>query len=55
MPRKPAARKNAPASPKSELFADGEIETVVPELSALQREKSAVAKPAASTRAPAAG
>jgi len=47
MPRKPAARKNAPASPKSELFADGEIETVVPELSALQREKSAVAKPAA--------
>jgi adenine-specific DNA-methyltransferase len=47
MPRKPAARKNAPASPKSELFADGEIETTVPELSALQREKSAVAKPAA--------
>ncbi len=47
MPRPPAARKDASASPKSELFADGEIETVVPELSAFEREKSAVAKPAA--------
>jgi adenine-specific DNA-methyltransferase len=36
MPRKPAAKKIPPA-PKAELFAAGEVESVVPELSAIQR------------------
>ena len=46
MPRKPASTKSAlSSSPKSELFAVGEVESVVPELSAAQRAAQAVAKP----------
>ena len=36
MPRKPVAR-NSPPAPKAELFAADEVESVVPELSAIQR------------------
>jgi adenine-specific DNA-methyltransferase len=43
MPRKPADKKPAPA-PKAELFAAGEVESVVPELSALQRSAAPAAK-----------
>ena len=50
MPRKPAARKTTPAS-KAELFAAGEVESVVPELSAAQREAQAQAKPEKKTKA----
>src|SRR5690606_6920348 len=51
MPRKPAARKSTSA-PKPELFAAGEVESVVPELSALQRSTAPAAKPKKAKDAP---
>jgi adenine-specific DNA-methyltransferase len=44
MPRKPTSQKPAASPPKGELFAAGEVESVVPELSAAQR--ATVSKPA---------
>ena len=51
MPRKPADKKSTPA-PKAELFAAGEVESVVPQLSALQRTTAPAAKPKKAREAP---
>lgn len=51
MPRKPARNARPPAS-KAELFAAGEVESVVPELSALQRSAAPAAKPKKAKDAP---